>query len=579
VDEFQYQIDLLKAQNQKLNGECSMYRTLVNTSGNAYLYYSYREDACQVMGDWDRFFDIQVRNRNDLTKLFSQVREEDVEPLRNAVYIDEKDASFAVRDFCKKDKKQWLECQVNVIRDEMGEPQEKLLRFRDITQFKKQNDDLAYMAYYDTLTGMYNRNRFIQELAGWLRQAEAEKTMVSVAFININDFRKINDGIGVLVGDELLQQFGRFLRGLCTDENMMCAHLNGDAYCMAVYDPYGRRTVEDLYRQIHERLEQPFVLTEHQVSITVSVGVAEYPEAAQEPLALIERAEIVMFKVKHEGKSVIRYFDAPIIEDFVQNAQMERKLKHAVLEKEFLLYYQPQFDTETKHLRGVEALIRWKDEDGRIISPGEFIPIAEKSSLIVDIGEWVMEKAVSILARLKKKFGISLIMSINISAVHFAMEEFSDHLIQLVEEYGISPEEIELEFTETVLMNDASGVIKKLELLRQYGIQTAIDDFGTGYSAFSYLRSLPVQTIKIDKSFIDSMLQDENGNIIVECIVDMVNRLGYDTIAEGVEQQEQLEYLRDIGCEYIQGYLLGRPMPEKQLEELLEEQLEKQVWE
>ena len=190
-----------------------------------------------------------------------------------------------------------------------------------------------------------------------------------------------------------------------------------------------------------------------------------------------------------------------------------------------------------------------------------------------------MEKAVSILARLKKKFGISLIMSINISAVHFAMEEFSDHLIQLVEEYGISPEEIELEFTETVLMNDASGVIKKLELLRQYGIQTAIDDFGTGYSAFSYLRSLPVQTIKIDKSFIDSMLQDENGNIIVECIVDMVNRLGYDTIAQGVEQQEQLEYLRDIGCEYIQGYLLGRPMREKQLEELLEEQLEKQGWE
>ncbi len=579
MDEFQYQIDLLKALNQKLNGECSMYRTLVDTSGNAFLYYSFAEDTCLMMGDWDRFFEIQVRNRDDLNQLFSQVREEDVEPLRRAVYIEESKDSFSSQEFCRKNKKQWVECEVNLIRDEMGGPKEKLLRFRDITKFKKQNDDLAYMAYFDTLTGLYNRNRFIQELMGWIQKASAEETTVSVAFININDFRKINDGIGVLVGDELLSQFGRFLKELCVDSTMMCAHLNADTYCMAVYDPYGKRTMESVYRQIHERLEQPFSLTEHQVFITVSVGVAEYPEAAGEPLALMERAEIVMFKVKHEGKSGIRYFDAPIIEEFVQSAQMEHRLKHAVLEKGFLLYYQPQFDTETKHLRGVEALVRWRDEEGRIISPGEFIPIAEKSSLIVDIGEWVMERAISTLARWKKRFGISLIMSINISAIHFAMEEFSHRLIQLVEEYEVAPEEIELEITESVLVEDCEGIRKKLEILRQYGIQTAIDDFGTGYSAFSYLRSLPVQTIKIDKSFIDSMLKDETGNIIVESIVDMVNRLGYETIAEGVEQQEQLDYLREIGCEYIQGYLMGKPMPQEQLEELLEEQLEKQVWE
>lgn len=575
MDEYQYQIDLLKALNQKLSGECNMYRALVDTSSNAFLYYSYEEDSCLAMGHWNSFFDVQIKHCSDVVKLFAQIREEDVAPLRDAIYIEENGGSTASQEFCKKDGKKWIECEVNVIRDAYGKPKEKLLRFRDITKFKKQNDDLAYMAYYDSLTGLYNRNRFVQELMRWIQRAFREKTTISVAFININDFRKINDGIGVLVGDELLQQFAQFLQDLCTDDTMICAHLNADAYCLAIYDPFGERTMEAVYQKIHERLEKPFVLTSGAVSITASVGVAEYPEAAETALELIERAEIVMFKVKHGGQSGIRYFDAPIIQDFLQNALIEHKLKSAVFEKEFLLYFQPQYDTKEKRLRGVEALIRWRDEDGRMISPGEFIPIAEKSSLIINIGEWVMEKAISTLAQWKKKFGISLVMSINISAVHFAQDGFAHRLIQLVKKYGVAPKEIELEITETVLVDDFEHIIKKLELLREYGIQAAIDDFGTGYSSFSYLRSLPIQTIKIDKSFIDAMLEDKAGNIIVESIVNMVNRLGYETIAEGVEQQEQFDYLKKIGCEYIQGYLLAKPMPEEKLEELLE----KQVWE
>lgn len=575
MDGLQYQIDLLKALNQKLSSECNMYRTLVDTSSNAFLYYSYEEDSFQVMGDWGKFFDVQIKNCNDVIKLFSEIREEDVELLRDAIYIEEKGLSYFLQEVCKKDGRQWIECEVNLVRDAYGRPREKLLRFRDITKFKKQNEDLAYMAYYDTLTGLYNRNRFVQELMRWIRRALAEKSTVSVAFININDFRKINDGIGVLVGDELLQQFGQFLKELCEDDTMMCAHLNADLYSLAIYDSYGDRTMQAVYQRIYERLEKPFVLTSGEVSITVSVGVAEYPEAASTALELIERAEIVMFKVKHNGQCGIRYFDAAVIHDFLQNTLIERKLKNAVYEKEFLLYFQPQYDTKNKKLRGVEALIRWRDEEGRMISPGEFIPIAEKSSLIIGIGEWVMEKAIATLAKWKRQLGVSMIMSINISAVHFAQDGFAHRLIGLVKEYGVSPKEVELEITETVLVEDFAHIIRKLELLQQYGIQAAIDDFGTGYSSLSYLRSLPIQTIKIDKSFIDVMLKDKAGNTIIESIVDMVNRLGYETIAEGVEEQAQFDYLKKIGCGYIQGYLLGRPMPEEQLEELLE----KRVWE
>lgn len=303
--------------------------------------------------------------------------------------------------------------------------------------------------------------------------------------------------------------------------------------------------------------------------------MAEYPEAGTAALELIERAEVVMFRVKQSGVSSIRYFDVSALHDFAQNALLENKLKNAVFEQEFLLYYQPQYDTSSGGLRGVEALIRWRDEEGNMISPGEFIPVAEKSGLIISIGEWVIERAVSTLAEWKKKFGVSLVMSVNISAIHFIQDDFTHRLIQIIKQYEVSPKEVELEITERALADDFARICKKMEILQQYGIQTAIDDFGTGCSSFVCLRNIPVHTIKIDKTFVDSMLKDKAGNIIAKSMIEMVNRLGYETIAEGVEQQEQFDYLKKAGCGYIQGYLLGKPVPEEQIEELLE----KQIWE
>lgn len=258
MDEFQYQIDLLKALNQKLNIECNMYRMLADASGHAFLYYRYEDDTCLTMGDWGSFFDVQIKNSNDFIKLLPQVQKESEESFRDTIFIEETGGFAASCEFCRKDSKQWIECEVNVIRDGAGKPKEKTLRFRDITKFRKQSSDLAYLAYYDSLTGLYNRNRFVQELTRWTGEADDEKATISVAFININDFRKINEGIGVLTGDELLQQFGMFLKGLCIDDTMMCARLNAGSYCLAIYDPYGQRTMENVYRQIHERLEAPF---------------------------------------------------------------------------------------------------------------------------------------------------------------------------------------------------------------------------------------------------------------------------------------------------------------------------------
>jgi len=328
--------------------------------------------------------------------------------------------------------------------------------------------------------------------------------------------------------------------------------------------------VERIYQSIRERLRKPFVLTgKKELEISVSIGVAEYPESAQNALDLINNAEIVMFKAKAAGKNAIQYFDAPIIDEFLHNILIENKLRDAVMNEQFMLYYQPQYDMKTNELRGVEALIRWKDDSGRMISPAEFIPIAERTGTIVSIGYWVLVEAMRTYAQWRDKYGKKLIMSINISAIQYKRPDFVSKIIGLLEQYQIEPSEIELEITESVLIEDFGEVINKMRMLRDYGVRVSLDDFGTGFSSLSYLKGLPIDTLKIDKSFIDTVITDDSTRIITESIVSMVKKLGFETVAEGVENAEQYEYLRMIQCDNIQGFYLGKPMTAGEIEALL----------
>lgn len=235
------------------------------------------------------------------------------------------------------------------------------------------------------------------------------------------------------------------------------------------------------------------------------------------------------------------------------------------------MYYQPQFRTNDRKLRGVEALIRWKNDDGKMISPAVFIPIAEKSGTIVPIGTWVIEESLQAYAEWKRKYHYPLVMSLNISAIQYKQPDFIEQMLHLMEKYDVAPPEIELEITESVLIDDFTEVTEKLAVLRDIGIKISLDDFGTGYSSLTYLKGLPIDTLKIDKSFIDTVVTDENTRIITESIIYMVKKLGYETIAEGVETEEQYRYLNEIDCDNIQGYLLGKPMPSEKIESLLAE--------
>lgn len=569
MDGLQYQIDLLSAMNQKLSRDEKMYRLICNTSNSAILYYNFEDDSVKTLAGWNTFFNVEINETKDIAKLYELVDDQYVLLFRELLYLEKKELKTDSMVLQLRDDKTWLECEVNVCYAADGQPSEKVVRFKNITKFKSQNDELTYMAYYDILTGLYNRNYFVRLLGDFVKKAEEEKASVAVMFVDIDDFRKINDGLGIIVGDEIVQQFGQYLSSF-RNKSVIVSHFNSDIYCIGIYDPCGTRSVEHIYRMIHERLQQPFFLSSGQeVSITVSVGVAEYPEAAQNTLELINCAEIVMFKTKSSGKDSIQYFDAPILNEFLQSISIENKLKEAAFNQNFMMYFQPQFHSNDRKLRGVEALIRWKDEDGEMISPAVFIPIAEKNGTIVSIGEWVIEESVRLYAGWKRKYNPDLILSLNISAIQYKRPDFVNKLLHILKKYDIQPTKVELEITESVLIDDFSEITNKLMILRDYGIRISLDDFGTGYSSLSYLKGLPIDTLKIDKSFIDTVVSDSNTKIITESIVYMVKKLGFETVAEGVETKEQFDYLKSIDCDNIQGYFLGRPMPSAEVEELL----------
>ncbi len=570
MDELRYQVDLLSAMNQRLKNDEKMYRLICDTSSNAFLYVNFIDNDIRTLANWEFFFpEVEIRDMKDLAKLYSQVEDKYVLPLRDLLFLEKTEMNADSGIIKLKDGRTWVECESAILYNEEGEATDKVIRFKDISKFKNQNEELTYMAYYDALTGLYNRNYFVRLLSDYVRKAEEENTIVAVMFVDIDDFRKINDGMGLIVGDEVVQQFGQFL-SCFQNENVLVSHFNADVYCIAIYNPGGNQSVEHIYKTIHERAKTPFTLsTGQELLLSASAGVAEYPEAAKTTLDLINCAEIVMFKAKKLGKDTIQYFDAPILKEFLQNVNIENKLKEAVFSQNFTLNFQPQYYVNDKKMRGMEALIRWRDNDGKMISPSVFIPIAEKNGTIVPMGMWVIEESIKTFSAWKKKYDCNVILSLNISAIQYMQNEFVDNILMIIKKYDVNPEELELEITESVLIENFKEITEKICILRDYGVRISLDDFGTGYSSLSYLMGLPIDTLKIDKTFIDTSITDANTSVIIESIIVMAKKLGFETIAEGVETKEQFDYLKNIGCECVQGYLLGRPMPKEEIEQIL----------
>lgn len=570
MSEMSYQVGQLEAMNNRLQNDETMFKMICETSSDAFVYLDFTQRRIVHLGNWSHFFDFEL-NYNAISRLLDVVEEKYHTDVYDCLMLEKNKLSNKSVEFKVMGKSTWIQMDAFASYDESKKEISKLLRFKDITKYKKQDEEIDFLAYYDMYTGLMNRNYFIVKLRQMLIKAEENRDVVSVLFIDVDHFRKVNDGMGMLMGDELVQQIGQLFKEV-ESENVIVSHFNSDVFCVAIYDPCGSRSVENIVSEIKKKLSEPIRLSNStEVTVSISIGVAEYPECGNDALNLINCAEIVMFKSKGSQKNGVQYYDSPIIQEFIEKVHIEQKFEKALKEHGFFMCYQPQYSTDGKSLRGVEALVRWKDEDGKVISPGTFIPMAEKNGSILRLGDWIMEKSISDFAQWREKYGVEdITLSVNVSALQFKNKSFVKTLMHLLDEYKMPPTMLELEITESVFIDDIDDVIEKMNILRESGIRFSMDDFGTGFSSLSYLRRLPIDTLKIDKSFVDTVVTDTPTRTIAETIIGMGKKLGFHTIAEGVEDEVQFDLLRDIGCDNIQGFYLGKPMVSEKIEKLLE---------
>lgn len=578
MEDKQYQIDLLTAMNERLMSSEHVYKLACEFSGAAYLYFDLKNDhRVELFGDWEGLTGEKLgRQPYDESFMLSLVFDDDTklvrdQLLKNPTGNDDLDTTVIFRS---KHGVKWIRAHRVVIKNANGNLVEKLISFEDITKIKKETEEIEYYAYYDVLTGIYNRNHFFTVLRDLLNKAIDENTSVEFMLVDIDNFKKINDSLGLVYGDELVQNLASFIKSLATDK-IKVGRYGSDVFCIAIYDPCGKSCSDMIFKSIRDRLKKPFVLTNKaEVTISVSAGVCEYPGCGNDALEIIKNAEIVLYASKQKEKGSISYFSEDLLKSYQEEVILENRLNEAIQNNELQVYFQPLFDSRTGSMRGAEALIRWVDEnDKTIYAPVEFIPLAEKNGTIIDIGNFVFKEVFKSMHEWSVKYRAQYVISINVSAIQLEKTDFIDNLQKLIELYEVDPEYIEIEITESVLINDFDAILETLRLLNQIGIKVSLDDFGTGFSSLSYLRELPINTLKIDKSFIDDVCADDRTANITSSVVDMVKKLNLETVAEGVEFKEQYEYLKDIGCDIIQGFLLSRPVKKSEFEKIIIRQM------
>ncbi|MFE8069630.1 EAL domain-containing protein [Marinobacteraceae bacterium S3BR75-40.1] len=457
----------------------------------------------------------------------------------------------------------WEQVICTPIRDGNGEPTHYLILGEDISIRKRYEQQLLRQANYDILTGLPNRMLALDRLKLALAQARRDDHLVGVMFLDLDNFKHINDTMGHDAGDTLLIEASRRISS-CLRGTSTVARLGGDEFLVilpGLTQPEGTEQVAD---RILKTFSPPFHLNGQEVFVSTSIGIAIYPNDSDNSSTLLQHADAAMYEAKHKGKSAFERFSPEMKEFSHERLQMESRLRRALELDEMTLHYQPIVETQSGRLIGAEALLRWKNPTMGVVPPDRFIPLAEETGVIIPIGEWVIRTACAHAKRWTDDTGTQLSISVNVSPRQFRDPGFVDMVARALEENELPATCLELEITERLILDNTIETAEILRKLDDMGVRLSVDDFGTGYSALGYLKSYPFDTLKIDKSFVRDVKTEDEDAALVKAIINMAHSLDLEVIAEGVEDEEQLKFLKQHGCDFAQGYFYNRPVPENE---------------
>lgn len=464
---------------------------------------------------------------------------------------------------------EWL--TILKIKDENGNVTNYCGIFTDLSERKTVENELKKRALTDSLTDVNNRFAFLEKMNTLLLES-SNTVQHAVFFLDLDRFKQVNDTLGHSIGDLLLVEVAKRIKRLLKHKDII-ARYGGDEFVITLTNIHHPREAAKFAEEVIREVEQPIMINNQELFVSTSIGISIYPHDGVTTEELVNRADKAMYFSKQNGRNRFSFYFEELNTDNERLIALDTEIRKAIEHRDFELYYQPKVDSKKNKIIGVEALVRWKNEKLGFVSPGEFIPYAEETGLIIPISEIILEKACEELAVLRMAGYSNLTISINISSIHFQQQNFLESIQRILEKYNTSAQNFEIEVTERTVMNSEEETIRKLVRLKQLGFKLSIDDFGTGYSSLSYLVRFPLDYLKIDRSFIHHIVTLDDKQAVVDAIIQMAHRLKMEVIAEGVESIQQINILRDMGCDYIQGYFYSKPIPMDELIEFL------QLWE
>jgi diguanylate cyclase (GGDEF)-like protein/PAS domain S-box-containing protein len=571
--ELEFNIKELRKQIDAFQKSEERYKLILESSSDGLWDWDLTNDTIYISKEWSKMLGFEEQEICEYRKKLKQlIHPKDIKRVTSNLYrCFEEENQFYLCEYrikLKESKYIWVSSKGKLLFSDKGEPVRIAGSHTDITEKKKREEKLEHLACYDQLTGTMLRTAFMDRLKISIEKANKEGLKLSVMFLDVDDFKTVNDMYRHHIGDLFLKKIAARLKSCIRNTDALC-RIGGDEFAILLSNLNSINEADEIAQRIIDSFKVPIDISVNKLSSSISIGMAIYPDNGIDGETLLKRADVAMYKAKEEGKNSLRHFNKYMIEEIILRNNIKRDLKDALDNEELLLCYQPLIDARTKRVVRFEALIRWKHPKKGIIGPLDFIPATEETKLIIPIGEWVLKNT---FMQLKEWHELGLkdfTLSVNASIVQLQKPDFAETVIEMLLDVGISPKYIELEITESVLMNSVYTVANNLNLLRKQGIKVSIDDFGTGYNSLKYIQKFDVDCIKIDRTFV-SNIDDDINKIIIKHIISLGHSINAEIIAEGVETKEQYKYLKKQGCDIIQGYYFSKPLLPEEATRFLE---------